>query len=557
MADDSGHDDGAEITLDQTTTITPTRRRALWGVLAVVALVTGGVVVASSNDEGAPRLPVALGSAGGASADAEASAAMSRMAWVTYVAGDDLPALGGSAAAYRLTPAVDADAVQRLVDALGMDGAPVLEGESWYLKAGDATLNVDRNAGAWWYGLEGGNVTVAEDVASNGESPSEIRDVEPDEPATTVVLPEPVPPTPSADLPSEDDARRVALDLVAATGGDVADARVTVDGGYDAWYITIEHRVDGVPASSWSSSVGVGPKSVITTASGLLAEVERVGDYPLIDTRAAIARLNDLQDGFDGGPMPLAGDVPVADQRDEPVTTETTVPPAGGCKVQPDGREICEYVAEGGPLPPEAECPPDADCPGWAPQPGEAPYPGPPETYEQPAPVEIALTSAEPVLTMLPATDGSNDMYLVPGYRFSGDEGTLVEVAAIEDESLAPVAGADDPIQSDPGKGEPGQTEPAPQPAEPGAVTLEHGAEPEMGVGYDVEVNVHCGWVVFADRWWATDDQTPLRWSEPTQSHGTFTLSSPDAATLVGDFPGAEKVAFAVRGPAAEMPACA
>lgn len=581
MADDSGHDGGAEITLDQATTIAPTRRRALWGVLAVVALVTGGVVVASSNDEGSPRLPVALGSAASREADS-AMAGASMAAWVTYVAGDDLPALGGSAAAYRLTSAVDADSVRALATALGMTGAPVHKGESWLLESDDAVLQVDENSGSWWYSINGGGVAYAEDVASSGGSvstetilpadqcaadgqdcdmraPDECppdatcdsggstgsggtEPAEPGEPPTTVVLPEPGPPTPPADLPSETEARRMAIDLITATGGDVADANVTVDGPHDAWYVTIEHRVDGTPASGWISTVGVGSKSAVMNASRWLAEVERVGDYPMIDTRAAIDRLNDLQGGFDSGPIPLDGDVPMDDQLHDPVAS--TVVEGGSCKVQPDGREICEYVAEGEPVPPE--CPPDADCAGWE------PYPGPPETYEQPAPVEVVLTDAEPVLTMMPSTDGSNDLYLVPGYRFSGEEGALVEVAAIEDDSLAPIAGKDDPIQ-----GEPGQTEPAPQPVEPDAITLEPGEEPEIGVGYYVDVNIHCGWVVFADRWWATDESTPLRWSDPTEGGGTFTLSSPDEATLVGDFPGAEKVAFAARGPAAEMPGCA
>ena len=98
------------------------RRRALWGVLTAGAVVVGALVVTSGGEDAtAPGLPVALGSS---VADREASgaAADAMLAWVTYVPGDDLPALGGRASAYRLAANVTEDQVRALAGALELEG---------------------------------------------------------------------------------------------------------------------------------------------------------------------------------------------------------------------------------------------------------------------------------------------------------------------------------------------------------------------------------------------------------------------------------------------------
>lgn len=609
MVDDSGTPASSEVTLDPVPD-TPSRNpRALWGVLAVIAVVTGAVVAISGGGDGdRSRLPVSLG-AWSAHEGAGVAADMSLAAWVTYIAGDELPALGGEGPAYKLAGSVDEAAVRRLAAALGLDAEPQREDRTWRVIADSQVLEVYEDAGgSWWYslGVDGGTVSSgsAEEPCVGGPAtdcgPVDLGECAPEadclEPA-----PRPVPaPQPPANLPSEGEARTIALDLLSATGMDLTDAKITVDGPHDAWYVSVEPVVDGLPVSGWVSSVSVGANGTITNASGTLAAPELVGEYPLVDTRAAIDRLNAQQGGFGGGPVPLgiADDDVVTDARglDEeaaarcredgscaeagaiagsaPTTTEVQQ-----CKTQPDGSEICEAI--GVPVPP-IDCyvpiPPVAE-PGTAPGEG-APDAGvshtvtdcfppdvcheqvvpsagggtdatalidcfPTEPVPEPEPVDVVLTTAERVLVLLPAIDGSGDSYLLTGYRFSSSDGAIVEVAAVDDDSLAPTPEGDEPA------------EPGAPPAED-PVVLEPGATPEVGVGYYVEVAVtHCPEIIFDDRRWVPADVfDPSGWSTPTEG-GTFTLSSPDEGEFVGDLEGTKRARFVAHGPSDEPVNCA
>jgi len=667
MVDDSASTSGEDLTLQPVSVGVRTRRRALWGVLAAIVVVTGAVVVSSSGDGGPPRLPVALGSSGGREAAAPGSTTADMMlARVIYIAGDGLPALGGEAAAYRLTGAVDAGRVRALAASLGLKGEPTHDGRLWHLQSGDAVLEVyEESGGGWWYSPQAGVVSsggsssggsagcdpaatecavtgsgsvgpattipgnVCTDYCTSEPAPSECPqnaqcaapDCAPNADCAVPAPPEPVPP---ADLPSKAEARKIALDLLTSTGMDLTDAKVTVEGPYDAWYITVEPRLDGVPVSGWVSSVAVGSKGVIMSASGTLGTPERLGSYPLIDTRSAIDRLNTLQGQYGGGgpvpmgapysavardsgvataiaPMPTtpcAPDDPSCAPLVDPVGPTTTG--VSQCKVQADGTEICETTGVGtvqpggGPV----ECLAPAVGPGTDPaiavpttQCGPVgicydilrPMPLPTDGTEttlapspecqppvQPEPVKVTLTKAEPVLSTLPASDGSGDVYLVPGYRFSNADGVTVDVAAVADDSLAPTttvpvttnSSAVTPppptscqtvVEGD-GSATTHTIQTCPQPTEPSR--LEPGQTPEIGVAYYVDINTHCGMLVFGDRWWATDSATPLAWSTPTEG-GTFTLSSPDAGTFVGDAEGTKTAEFTARGPATDIPGCA
>lgn len=663
MADDSGTTSGDELSLEPVRVGTRDRRRALWGALAVVAVVAGGLVVASGGDAASPRLPVALGASNEMAATAGVAADMS-LAWVTYVAGDGLPALGGEGRAYRLAGTVDEARVRALADALGLDGDLTRNDGYWQMESDGAVLGVyEGGGGSWWYSSNAGMVVepdgglreidAATGSGTSGSSGSASSDCVPDattdctfgavgepEPATTVLctpdnvciypgtvpVEPPVPPVPPeppvpveppvpADLPTESAARQIALDLLDATGMDLTGAKVTVDGPYDAWYVTVEPQLDGLAVTGWGASVGVGSEGAVTSASGTLARPERVGDYPLIDTRAAIDRLNEQQ-GIGVGPVPAtASDTPTgavtgddagtsedAVTNDAPVPTtpcrtddpsctvmttgvaageepSTTTTITASCKVQPDGSEVCE--GSGG----SAGSDPGACYKAVQPAGDEGatettvagsgcviePVPVP-----EPQPTEVVLTDAERVLVLLGAVDGSGDTYLVPGYRFSNEDGAIVEVAAVADASLAPTTvpettvpertdtteGSGPPVSTcetlveDDGSGTTRTAQTCP-PGTGDPVVLEPGQTPEVGVGYYVgDVNTQCGWFVFADQWWATDAPTPLPWSTPTEG-GTFTLSTPDDGTFVGDAAGTKTAAFTARGPASELPGCA
>lgn len=706
MADDSDTTSGEELHLQPVSAGMPPRRRALWGALAAVALAAGALAVVSGGDDGVPRLPVALGASGRNEA-AGAAADMSLAAWVTYVAGNDLPDLGGEGAAYRLrSDDIDEARVQAIADALGLTGDLTHEDRMWRVQGEDAVLEVyEDGGGTWWYsqqvgdqgwGVSSGGVgcepgpavdcavaqegtaepattvpadqCTAPDGATCSSTPETspcpddpTRCAEPVPPAMPVPGPECPPeadclppeltePIPPADLPSKDEARQIALDLLDATGMDVDGAKVTVDGPYDVWSVLVEPVLDGVPVSGLMASVGVGSKGVVTNASGWLGTAERVGDYPLLDTRAAIDRLNEQGAGFRGGPVPMG----VADDRatsdavtgnaGEPcddVTCTTMVAPVGPattvveqCKTQPDGSEICEVTGGGGassgtdcvtilpdplpaptcpPGPPVTECLTIAVDPATDPAISTATDPlvadceqvscddvidveavppvgadGAPETavasplcaepvpYPEPEPVEVTLTGAERVLMLLGAVDGSFDTYLVPGYRFSGDDGVIVDAVAVADDSLAPTttttvpatpetticettleedsSGTTQILETCPGEATPGDGELRP---------LGDGEQPEVGVPYYVDLSVmtgHCSWVTveFGGRWWWAElsNEELADWSTPTEG-GTLTLTDPDHATFVGDAAGTKQATLQIFNDGKQPPGCA
>jgi hypothetical protein len=621
MADDTP---GDELTLEPTATATRPRRRALWGALAAVAVAAGALAVTSGGGEDErPVLPVALGATGGRDSAAGGAAPTSadlRIGWITYVAGDGLPALGGEGTAYRLDGSVDEARVRALADELGLEGDVTHQDRYWHLEGADGVLEVyDDGGGSWWYsqsvgdtasgsssgggsaGCEGGpavdcavdtpltvdpattipadecaklggDCATTPDTAACGPNAECIDPMPPEcAPDTGCVAPPPIEPTPPADLPTKEAAREIALDLLTATGMDVEGAKVTVDGPYDAWYVTVEPVLDGLPVSGWMASVGVGSKGVVTSASGTFAEPESLGTYPLIDTRAAIDRLNEQQGQWAPYPMPLgvADDTPVADD-----ASSAGGAAEGSCSTQPDGSEVCSSTGTAVACAEAAE-PRASD--GGAATTIVTPCPAPEPTPVDPEPIEVTLTDAERILVLLPSLDGSGDAYLLPGYRFSGADGAMAEVAAVADESLAPTTTvpSTDPTDTttcevlveDDGSGTTHTVNPCPeeiQPSQPDLTHLSEGEQPQVGVAYYVDLTVmtgHCSWVTaqVGDRWWIAQlsNEELASWSTPTEG-GSFTLTDADHATFVGDAAGT-KVADLVptANDGASAPGCA
>ncbi len=281
------------------------RRRALWGALAVLAVAVGAVAVVSNDDDSDRRLPLSLGApAGGSESDGPAAAPaadMAMMAYVHYSAGDDLPGLGGSGTVYKLAGGADEDDVRALAEALGMSGDPVHEDGYWNLESGDAQLQVyEDGGGSWWFNAHTfkGDPGTSSGGGSSAGSPGCAPDDQEctkaaDEAAAREQIPVTTTITTPTDLPTSDEARDIALGLLAATGMAVESAEVTVDGPYDGWYVTVEPRVEGLRVAGLTASATIGSKGEVTSAGGVLGEPERVGDYPTIDTRKAIDRLNE------------------------------------------------------------------------------------------------------------------------------------------------------------------------------------------------------------------------------------------------------------------------
>ena len=214
-------------------------------------------------------------------------------AWVTYVPATTCrcsaargPPTGCTATSTRPTS-------RRLAAALGLKGTPTHEDGYWTLETDDGTLAGLRGRRRHLV-VQLGHVELGRRLGEQQrcghlgapERRAECVDARPlPDPALaaqstptarlTRSCPEPAPFVPPADLPTEAEARTIALDLLRSLGVDVDDATVSVDGPYEDWYITVEPTVDGLPVSGLSHSVGVGSKGVIHSAGGTLGTPER------------------------------------------------------------------------------------------------------------------------------------------------------------------------------------------------------------------------------------------------------------------------------------------
>jgi hypothetical protein len=265
-----------------------------------------------------------------------------------------------------------------------------------------------------------------------------------------------VPPTtvpPPADLPSEDEAREAALDLLAATGADVDGAEVTAENLVSMWSITAEPQVDGRPAPGLAMYVGIGDDGRIESASGGLATPDELGDYPLIDTRDALTRLNEgwgfagVAASSSGVAVDLPAEVPADAAAEEGDGIAGSVPPETASA--PGGGPVMTIEPPGGPDTPVSN------------EPAVDPAPTV-EPVEPVEPTEVEVTDAEIVLVNVASWDGSGT-YLVPGYRFTAADGSQPTVPAVTDDVLEPPAGEPEPAPVPPVAGE------ATEPGDPGS----------------------------------------------------------------------------------------
>ncbi|MGV3758190.1 MAG: hypothetical protein ACO1PW_01440, partial [Actinomycetota bacterium] len=389
-------------------------------------------------------------------------------------------------------------------------------------------------------------------------------------------------PEPAEDLPSEEQARSIALEVVRATGAEVDGARVTVDGPWDAWYVTVEAALDGLPVSGWSTAVAVGPDGEVLHAGGLLATTEAIGAYPLVDTRAAVDRLNALQGLSLGAPGLPVLTPDVGSRAREGDATEQSV--AVMCEDVPEDME--PYV---GPCPAEVTCEVSGSGTELCLDPKDPtattlvePMPMPmPEPMPEPEPVEVVLTDAEQILLLLPPDDGSSGAFLVPGYRMTSDDGHVAEVAAVTDDSLSPTPVPETtvpPEPEEPPATEPGTTDCEAMVEDDGSGTthtiqscppitttildpqeLPPGEAPIVGVPYYVDVDLSCGGGSFvlgeADGLrliWVLEQGDTSTWSTGHEG-GAFTLDAEDHGTFVGDAQGQKRATFRTLGPAEDI----
>jgi len=354
--------------------------------------VAEGVAPASADG----RLPAAESSTA-------ATDSMTMLAPVELVLGDvgELPATT-TGYVFPAGATVSAETVAALAAVLGVEGEPVPgsteNGMAWQVGPTDGTtpsLTVGADATlSWWYSAARGepvDVPACTPITTIPGRPNGA-------PATIEPCPAPEPP---AGVPTAAEAEERARQLLAELGAGL-DA-VQVDVHADEWSASVQitQLLDGVRSPiSWS--FGFGPEGVLQYANGMLASPEPVGPFPLLDVDAAFTRLQEQQAG--GGWF--ARDMLAIEAVPAPEATTVTVAPS------------------------TAAVPPTS-------------YPleiAPPETMP---PVVVTLVDVE--ADLWPVTDIDGSAWLLPAYRFIGDDGGWYTVPAVTDEYLivvepAPVA---------------------------------------------------------------------------------------------------------------------
>jgi hypothetical protein len=245
------------------------------------------------------------------------------MIWPPYGGGRNtfsasgLSAEEGTALAYGYDAraASNADTIAELAVALGVEGTPQLVDGSWTVGPQDGTgpsvgVSLDGTLGFWY-----------SDPSLN---PWEC-------PASPDGSAEPCEPT--GELPSEQAAIDALRSLLASTGRDAAAYEFTsetwegaVTRTAQAWPVVDGQRID----QAWSVEVS---DEGIVSASGALAELVELGDYPVVSEQQAFGRLSDPRFGAQMTIMPAA-------LRDGAVTTEEWVAPTEPPAAPTPGTEV-------------------------------------------------------------------------------------------------------------------------------------------------------------------------------------------------------------------------
>lgn len=356
------------------------------------------------------------GAAGGdgraVSASAEGAVADDMMIapWfdVEYVLGEGLVAPTDDLGyVYDSTSELTAEEVARLAAALGVAGEPAVVDDgystSWRVGPEDGTapsLWVSGDAQRWW---NYNSAWADQDVAVREPC---VVSVDSEGNETVESCPEPEPPV---GVPTADEAEQRARELLSAIGVDPTG--VELETYADEWFasVTANDLTDPrTPIASWS--FGFGAEGVLQYAGGSLATPQPVGPYPLVDVATAFERLQDQSwAGFmaRGLPTPAiaTSDIAVAEPAPEPV--EGTVEPL---PVAPP--------VEGTVEPPPVAPPVDGTVPEM-------------ET--------ITVTLVDVQADLWWAWDVDGTVWLLPAYRFIGDDGGWYTVPAVTDEFLIQV----------------------------------------------------------------------------------------------------------------------
>lgn len=298
------------------------------GIAVVIAGACGGSGVTSgpggppTTSSHPPKLKLAAAAQESApTADAVGGAALYPERLTKYVLDGTLPDLGATARVRRMKAhSLDAPAVQRFADALGVAGTPTRTPEGWQVQGADAILRFDIAGGVVSMSYSGGVPGAAGGSTGSGTAAVSGPETKPVPPATGVVPtdpvvdPPPVPPAAPVDVPSAADAETMAralLDRFGVLSGQDWSTDTNDSGGVvsacpagvpcpmvppvvSARTVTFSLIVDGMRVDGVQWSVTIGEHRRIEYVNGEWATPTDLGDYPL---RSAAAVFADLQQG--------------------------------------------------------------------------------------------------------------------------------------------------------------------------------------------------------------------------------------------------------------------
>ncbi|MGW4759459.1 hypothetical protein [Streptomyces chartreusis] len=236
----------------------------------------------------------------------------------TYKAGGDLPDGPGSAPVYRAGGEVDAAEVARLAEALGVDGTPAAQGETWRVGASDGagpSLQVNKQApGTWTFYRYAPGTDNCRSTTVCAKAPDDR----------------------ASDPVSEDAAKKAAAPVLKTVGQD--DAKL--DAGQvmgDQRVVNADPVVGGLPTYGWTTGVTVNAQGEVVGGSGQLKAPVKTDTYPVLSAEKTLGLMNaapkaDHRMGIGG----CASPVPLKDRMEAPCGAEASMQASGSTGAPPE-----------------------------------------------------------------------------------------------------------------------------------------------------------------------------------------------------------------------------
>ncbi|MGP4011900.1 hypothetical protein [Streptomyces sp. 4N124] len=227
---------------------------------------------------------------------------------VTYKAEGEMPDGPDSAPVYRVNGEVTEDQVAELAAALGVDGAPVAQGQAWTVGAKDAagpSLQVNKAApGTWTFHRYAPGTDDCE--------------------STTVCSKDPA--NPAGDPVSPEAAEQAAAPILKAVGQD--DAKLDTSQVIGAHrVVNADPVVGGMPTYGWTTGLTIGAEGEVVGGSGQLEAPVKGDTYPVLSAEKTLGLMNkapaaDHRMGIGG----CASPVPLKDRLEAPCGSESGAP---------------------------------------------------------------------------------------------------------------------------------------------------------------------------------------------------------------------------------------